>query len=311
MNAKRSTGGGRTHRFGGDWTTTKLDVIARYLESYTTALKDKPAKDRPFVKGYIDAFAGTGYREARQDDRTDDAAQTLLLPDLAGAEPQALLDGSARLALKTDPRFDRYIFIERSAERCAQLELLKGDFPDLAEDIQIRRGDANAEIRDLCEKDWSSHRAVLFLDPYGMQVDWATIEAVARTQAIDLWVLFPLGIGVNRLLTRSGEIPESWRRRLNLLLGTEDWYEEFYRIESLPTLFGDAEERVVKASTETIGKYFNNRLKSIFAAVADEPKVLRNSGNSPLYLLCFAAGNPKGAPIALRIATHLLTRGTE
>ena len=28
MNAKRSTGGG-THRFGGDWTTTKLDVIAR------------------------------------------------------------------------------------------------------------------------------------------------------------------------------------------------------------------------------------------------------------------------------------------
>jgi hypothetical protein len=98
---------------------------------------------------------------------------------------------------------------------------------------------------------------------------------------------------------------------LNLLLGTEDWYEEFYRFESLPTLFGEPEERVVKASTETIGKYFNNRLKSIFPAVADEPKVLRNSANSPLYLLCFAAGNPKGAPIALRIATHLLKKGTE
>ena len=58
-------------------------------------------------------------------------------------------------------------------------------------------------------------------------------------------------------------------------------------------------------------RYFNDRLKSIFAAVADEPKVLRNSANSPLYLLCFAAGNPKGAPIALRIASHLLKRGTE
>jgi hypothetical protein len=57
------------------------------------------------------------------------------------------------------------------------------------------------------------------------------------------------------------------------------------RAASLPTLFGDPEERVVKASTETIGKYFNNRLKSIFAAVADEPKVLRNSGNSPLYFV--------------------------
>jgi hypothetical protein len=70
-------------------------------------------------------------------------------------------------------------------------------------------------------------------------------------------------------------------------------------------------ERVVKASTETIGRYFNNRLKSIFAAVADEPKVLRNSANSPLYLLCFAAGNSRGAPIALRIANHLLKKGTE
>ena len=113
------------------------------------------------------------------------------------------------------------------------------------------------------------------------------------------------------MLTKSGDIPDSWRRRLNLLLGTEDWYDEFYRFEGTSTLFGEAEERVVKASTETIGRYFNNRLKSIFVAVADEPKVLRNSGNSPLYLLCFAAGSPQGAPIALRIANHLLKKGTE
>jgi three-Cys-motif partner protein len=310
MNAKRSTGA-RTHRFGGDWTAAKLDVIARYLASYTTALKDKPSKEHPFVKGYIDAFAGTGYRDARRDDPTEDPSQALLLPDLAETEPQALLDGSARLALKTQPRFDRYVFIERSPERCAQLELLKQEFPDLAKDIQIRRGDANSEIQELCAKDWSSHRAVLFLDPYGMQVDWTTVEAIAQTKAIDLWVLFPLGVGVNRLLTKSGDIPDSWHRRLNLLLGTEEWYEEFYRSESTPTLFGGAVERVVKASTETIGRYFNNRLKSMFAAVADEPKVLRNSANSPLYLLCFAAGNPKGAPIALRIANHLLKKGTE
>lgn len=278
--------------------------------TFNHALKDQPSRDRPFRKGYIDAFAGTGYRDARRDDRTSESAQTLPLPDLAGPEPQALLDGSARLALKTQPRFDRYVFIERSPERCAQLTCLKQEFPDLAPDIHIRQGDANTEIQELCRKDWSSHRAVLFLDPYGMQVDWATIEAIARTKAIDLWVLFPLGIGVNRLVTKSGDIPESWRRRLTLLLGTEDWYEEFYRHETMPTLFGGAEERVVKASTETIGRYFVDRLKTIFAAVADAPKVLRNSANSPLYLLCFAVGNPNGAPIALRIANHLLQKGT-
>lgn len=310
MSAKR-TKDGPTHRFGGDWTTAKLDVLAKYLASYTTALKDKPSKNQPFRKGYIDAFAGTGYRDARHDDGSAESSQGLLLPDLAGHEAQALLDGSARLALKTQPRFDRYVFIERSAERCAQLESLKAKFPHLASDIQIRQGDANAEIQALCKRDWNSHRAVLFLDPYGMQVEWTTIEAIAATEAIDLWLLFPLGIGVNRLLTRSGDIPESWKRRLNTLLGTDDWYNEFYRVESTPTLFGGAEERVIKATTESIGRYFNDRLKSIFPAVADQPRILRNSANSPLYLLCFAAGNKKGAPIALRIANYLLTKGVQ
>jgi three-Cys-motif partner protein len=304
-------GDGKAHRFGGDWTTAKLNVLADYLKSYTTALKDKPSKERPFPKAYIDAFAGTGYREARSVSGTGGSQQELLLPDLAEEEPQALLDGSARRALKTSPRFDRYVFIERSVERCAHLEALKQEFADLAGDIQIRQGDANAEIQDFCSKeDWNSGRAVLFLDPYGMQVEWRTIEVVARTKAIDMWLLFPLGIGVNRLLTKSGEIPEGWKRRLTLLLGTEDWYDEFYRTERMPTLFGDSDQ-VVKATTDTIGKYFNERLKSVFAAVAERPQVLLNGQNNPLYLLCFAVGNARGAPVALKIANHLLTRGTQ
>ncbi len=299
------------NRFGGDWTTAKLNVLKKYLASYTTALQNQPSKARPFLKAYIDAFAGSGYRETPRDERSTSSSHELPFPDLAEKEPQALLDGSARLALKVTPRFDRYIFIERNADRCAQLELLKREFPDLANHLQIRQADANEEIQRLCRKDWRSHRAVLFLDPFGMQVEWATIEAIAATRAIDLWLLFPLGIGVTRLLTRSGDIPESWRRRLNLLLGTENWYEEFYRSESSTNLLGDEIEQVVKASTETIGRYFNDRLKSVFAAVAEEPKVLRNSANCPLYLLCFAVGNANGAPVALRIANHLLTKGHE
>jgi three-Cys-motif partner protein len=304
MSPKRTTNSGKGHQFGGAWTTTKLNVLAGYLRSYTTALQDKPTKEGPFRKAYIDAFAGTGYRDARRD---DDSTQTLLaMPDLAEPEPQELLDGSARLALRTEPRFDRYVFIERSSRHVKELELLKAEFPDLAKHIQIRRGDANAEIQDLCSKNWSSRRAVLFLDPYGMQVEWKTIEAIAATQAIDLWVLFPLGIGVNRLLTRTGDIPASWRKRLDLLLGTEDWYDEFYKVEPMPSLFGGEQERVVKATMETIGRYFNERLRSIFAGVVDRPGVLRNSSNNPLYLLCFAAGNERGKDIAIRIASHLL-----
>jgi len=289
---------GKAHRFGGDWTTAKLEVLKGYLEGYTHALKNTS-----FIKGYIDAFAGTGYRDGGRDNAED---LGLLLPDLAEEEPQKLLDGSARLALKIDPRFDKYIFIERSAKRCAELDALKQEFPDKAVDIEVRQGDANQEIQDLCDKDWSSHRAVLFLDPYGMQVEWATIEAVAETKAIDLWLLFPLGIGVNRLLKKSGDIPEAWRARLNVLLGTEDWYDEFFNIKVERDLFGNELERVEKASLETIGRYFNDRLKTIFEGVVEQPGVLKNRKNCPLYLFCFAVGNQGGKDIALRIASHLL-----
>lgn len=138
-----------------------------------------------------------------------------------------------------------------------------------------------------------------------MQVEWKTIEAIAATKAIDLWLLVPLGMGLNRLVVKSGSVPDSWRKRLDAFLGTPDWYDEFYNVETERTLFGDDQVQV-KASMEVMARYFNNRLKQVFAGVVDEPGVLWNSANNPLYLLCFAVGNERGKDIALRIANHLL-----
>lgn len=286
------------HRFGGDWTTKKLHVLGGYLSGYTTALSKQN-----FRKAYIDAFAGTGYRTPPKGRHS---GEPLLFPDLAEAGPQELLDGSARLALQTAPRFDRYIFIEQNARRCENLDALKTEFPHLASDMRVEKAEANAALREICRKTWSRHRAVVFLDPYGMQVEWGTIAAIAETKAIDLWILFPLGMGVNRMLTRDGDIPPGWRQSLDSLFGTTEWYDEFYKVVRQPSLLGGEEEQVVKASTETIGRYFNERLKSVFAGVSEQPAVLRNSRHSPLYLLCFAVGNERGKKIALRIADHLL-----
>jgi three-Cys-motif partner protein len=177
------------------------------------------------------------------------------LPDLSDREPQDLLEGSARRALRVEPRFDGYVFIERNAARRAQLESLKTEFPEQAYFIQIRGDDANQQLRDICSRPWESRRAVLFLDPYGMQVDWSTIEAVAGTKAIDMWLLFPVGIGVNRLLRRDADIPLAWRERLTSLLGTDEWFDEFYGTEETTDLFGDDHIRIVKRATiATIGR---------------------------------------------------------
>ncbi len=42
----------------------------------------------------------------------------------------------------------------------------------------------------------------------------------------------------------------------------------------------------------------------------DKIILLTNVRNNPIYLLCFAAGNPKGAPTALKIADHILSHQT-
>ena len=62
--------------------------------------------------------------------------------------------------MMTDPKFDRYVFIERREERCEHLEGLRPDFPALAHKIEIRQGDANAELQALCAEDWRSRRAI-------------------------------------------------------------------------------------------------------------------------------------------------------
>lgn len=64
-----------------------------------------------------------------------------------------------------------------------------------------------------------------------MQVEWGTVELLAATKAVDLWYLFPLGIGALRLLTRTGEMEDGWRKRLDALLGTPEWRTRFYEAD--------------------------------------------------------------------------------
>ena len=154
---------------------------------------------------------------------------------------------------------------------------------------------------------WHNSRAVVFLDPYGMAVDWKTIEALAATKAVDLWVLLPVGQAINRLLTRQ-RIPEgAWADRLTRFFGTEEWKNAFYGRPLRMSLFDSLQTEYEKeADFEEIGAFFSERLEAEFEMVANNPLVLRNSKNVPLYQLFFAAANPRGAPTAVNIANHIL-----
>lgn len=287
--------------FGGEWTEVKLEKVRKYLPAYTKILSGKG-----FTTGYIDAFAGTGYRNIRNACSDEQG----IFDELEANEVQAYRDGSARIALRTDPPFDKYIFIEKDAGKCEVLQLLKDEFPSLAGQIDIRNGDANEVIRAMCSEkmNWRQHRAVMFLDPFGMQVEWKTIEMIASTKAIDLWYLFPIG-SVNRLLEREMCQHPEFADCLDRTFGAGDWRTEFYKQSEAPTLFDDARPTVYKDATfDSIGLYIIKRLKTVFAGVVELPYTLCNTKNSPLFMLCFAVGNPNAIKLALKIAREILVK---
>ena len=267
------------HEFGGPWTLLKVDVLKDYLNFYTTALKNTP-----FKLAYIDAFAGSGEFVTKGGDHTT---------------PH---EGSAQIALNNDPPFDNYYFIENDEKHFNSLKKLCAKSN---KNIKLYFADANETVLQLCNSiNWKKTRAVMFLDPYGLEVDWNTLEAIAKTKAIDLWYLFSIS-GLYRQAARNyAAVDEHKAAIIDKCLGTTEWRDAFYKEASQMVLFGNAKtERT--AEVDDLLKYVQeDRLSSIFAKVT-EPLILPRTG-APLFALFLAVSNPKAVDLSMKVANHIL-----
>lgn len=286
--------------FGGSWTEDKLERVRRYLEAYMKILRNYPQ----LVPTYVDAFAGTGYRDRSPSEDGDQ----LPLIEFDHAETQ-FIEGSASLALGIEHPFTRYVFVEQSRKRAEELEDLRRRFEHLKDRIDIVPEDANTYLQNWCmREDWTTCRAVVFLDPFGMQVEWPTVECLAKTGHVDLWYLFPLS-AVNRLLTKTGKPFPAWADKLNRIYGSSEWEAAFYPTKKVLTLFEETESASKDADFGRIAEFTVARLRTCFQKVAPNPLVLCNDNNSPLFLLCFATASRKAATqkAALNIAEYILS----
>lgn len=276
------------HEFGGDWTDRKLLAVKSYFEAYAKVLQNQQ-----FRKLYIDAFAGTGTRV----DDSDVPPSGFFDEIVDGAEYQRVKLGSASIALRITPKFDEYIFVEIKRSFARALSELTAEFPD--RNIRILNEEANAALTALAAStDWSRYpyvRAAVFIDPYGMQVDWSTLVALAATKSVDLAILFPTG-PLTRMLTRSGTIPNEWQDRIDRVLGTTDWRAHFYEKQETTDLFDGAIEETMKlAGPQKLLAFFMTRLRTCYPWVLEEALPLRNSKGTILYHLVFACANPREA----------------
>ena len=229
------------------------------------------------------------------------------IPELAEAAEE-YRKGSVSRALEIEPPFDKYVFIEKDHEKCAQLTTLAAKFP--GKNINVLNEDANNALLKWCgELDSKRERAVVFLDPFGASVEWNVISALGGTRAVDLWILFPF-FAVNRMLIRNRKPPEAWATRLTKVFGTRDWESEFYSVAEWKSLLDPSQpiKQVYKTADQyKISEFFIKRLRHEFAGVSD-PLALYNSTGSLLFLLYFAAANERSAETGMRIAKSIIGR---
>jgi three-Cys-motif partner protein len=289
--------------FGGQWTDRKLVCIKKYLEAWMEIFTSNP-QARFYRKLYIDAFAGTGYRTLRGGNPDQLSFEDLLTPEVTDFR-----DGSATIALDLDPAFDQYFLFEKVRKRCTELNLRCEAYRERGYEITVECTDGNIGVKKLCESPiWYDSRAVAFLDPYVMQVSWDTIVAIAETKAIDLWLLFPLGAAVNRVLTRKSKPSVEWTQTIDRFFGTNEWEKAFYRKPDQIDMFTSDSDEIRDVEFEGIGQYFIDRLRTEFAGVASKTLLLRNSTGNPIYQLFFAAAYPKTAKMAVDIAEDIMMR---
>lgn len=283
------------HEFGNLSTDLKLSLVESYLRSFTLALREKFAE-----LWYIDAFAGTGIRTIRHA-----AVSGGLLGDVTERIEQ--LRGSAQIAIDISPQFDRIVLMEQKKRHYQALVKLVSKYPDRR--IDVVRADANkAIIAELEAKTWAGKRAVMFLDPYGMAVNWSTLEAIQKTEAIDVWYLVSLA-GLFRQATRDpAKLSADKRAALIRMLGTDEWEQEWYESRRGFDLLGEFDEPHQRtADVEAIETYVRKRLKTIFPAVLP-PKRLFNDRGVPIFALFLAISNPEPRAIGLatKIGNHIL-----
>lgn len=285
----------------GPWAKDKLDRLSKYLNAYTTIMKGKK-----WCQGYhyIDAFAGPGVHKLRkrQPIKQDTAQQALIDVSSYGTEEeeqqQQFLAGSPRIALDLKFPFTNYIFVERSTERADALKALQSEY-GRERKIYIRQEDCTKYLREKIAKNpklnWKTNRALVFLDPFGMQVGWQTIVDLAEAKGIEIFLNFPVGMAIQRLLRRRPEkFTVAERRRLDDYFGSPDWINVLYKPQR--TVFDEIDQQKIGDSGAALLNWYRDRLGDIFDHVS-KASLIRNTRGSHLYYLLLASQKPTGVKI--------------
>jgi three-Cys-motif partner protein len=235
----------------GRQSSDKHYFLMRYIDIFTTAMTGK-------WKGlhYIDLFAGAGIERLR------------------GSEE--LHWGSPMIAANAPKPFDGLHLCELDPQKHNALERRVAA---VRLDSQILKRDANKEVHNIAKGIPQGTLSLAFLDPYGLELDFETLEVLAAKQA-DLIVFFPDRVDILR----------NWKHyyysdrnsKLDRHLGVGSGWRSV--LDNAPP-----DNRV-----EVLRKFYVQRLKQNLGYQHVEHERISSKGH-PLYCLIFCSRSNLGA----------------
>ncbi len=290
------------HAWGGAWTEEKLNSFEKYVKAYLTIM-NKYREQYGWKLIYFDGFAGSGSRAESLLEADSPLMKDLFDDDALSPQELSIYKGSAERVLSIPQRgFDCYFFIDKDQVSSNMLKERLSKFKT-SHKLIFRNSDANHQVKIIAEamKKDCRYASLVFLDPFGMQVNWDAIKELQNTRT-DLWILIPTGVIVNRLLDRKGKLEHI--DKLKTFFGKDEEFlrNYFYTTNTERTLFGDVEIiQKVGMPIQKIAELYINQLKTVFKHVTEKPKVLYNTRNTPIFHFAFASNNATAKKIANQI----------
>jgi three-Cys-motif partner protein len=265
----------------GSWSEIKLEIVRKYAAAYSTIMTKQPSIKKHI---YVDAFAGPGVNLSRA----------------AGK----FVRGSPLNALRIEPAFKEFHFIDADGKRKAQLDKLAGNRPG----VFTYEGDCN-EI--LPEKIFPRARysdfarALCLLDPYNLGLAWEVVKAAGQMRSIEIFLNFMImDANMNVLRHNPDKADPRQVARMNRFWGDDSWRTAAY--DTSGNLFGWEE----KGTNEQLVQAYRERLlKTAGFGYVPEPLPMRNSKGATVYYLFFASPKETGEKIVEDIFAKYRNRG--
>lgn len=220
-----------------------MDILREYLMVFALASKGAPERI------YLDLFAGSFENKRR--DREEYFA------------------GSPKIALNVEPAFTHVILFEKRDKANALISSIQDTEPHKTRSWKVVSGDCNVTIdKGLAYLRNRRAPTIAFLDPDGLQVNWTTLEKLAKWKRnsktkMELFILF--NVSALPRVIGAGHI-----KKLKNFYGTEEWVS-IYRVyhkcsldanilrEKLVDLYRwQLEEKLEYKTTHVIGIGDNN-----------------------------------------------------